>query len=133
MKKIIFSTIIVGIVLFLTNCHKIEPTKTVITALNESKIPMQNVKILIHAESSQSTPANVKIADSAYTNSKGQVEFDFSNIYKDGQAGVAVLDIKGTIKIANIDYEGFSYVQLESGLTNPATVIIAKKVVDSIP
>ena len=133
MKKIICFAFIVGIVLFLTNCHKIEPTKTIITALNESKVPMQYVKVLIHAESSQSTPANIKIADSAYTDSKGQVQFDFSNIYKDGQAGVAVLDIKGTITIGNVDYEGFSYVQLEAGVTKPATVIIAKKVVDSIP
>ena len=128
MKKIVLSIFSVVFVLVLTNCHKINPTKTVITAINDAKIPMANVKVSIHAQSTQGTPANGNLADSAYTNSKGQVEFDFSSIYKDGQAGVAVLDIKGEI-ISGIDtLEGFSYVQLQAGETSPATVQIRKKV-----
>jgi len=133
MKKIVFSLILVLATLIFTNCHKIEPTKTVVTALNESKIPLSNVKVTIRAQSTQGTPANGSLADSGVTNGSGQVAFDFSSIYKDGQAGVAVLDIKGEIVIGGVEYEGFSYVQLETGVTKPATIIIRKKIIDTTP
>jgi hypothetical protein len=109
------------------SCTKTGSTKTIVTAQTEAKVPMQNVKIVIHAQSSQGTPANGNLTDSAWTNSKGQVEFDFSNIYKDGQAGVAVLDLKGELISGADTLEGFSYVQLEAGVTKPATVVMRKK------
>jgi hypothetical protein len=133
MKKIVYSLILVAITFLFTNCRKIEPTKTIITAVNESKVPLANVKITIHAQSTQGTPANGNLSDSGVTNGSGEVAFDFSSIYKDGQAGVAVLDIKGEIVIGGVEYEGFSYVQLEAGITKSATVIIRKKVIETTP
>jgi len=131
MKKVLYSCILVAFTLLFSSCHKIEPTKTIITAVNESKVPLANVKITIHAQSTQGTPANGNLSDSGVTNGSGEVAFDFSGIYRDGQAGVAVLDIKGEIVIGGVEYEGFSYVQLEAGVTKSATVIIRKKVVDT--
>jgi hypothetical protein len=119
--------------LFFTNCEKIGPTKTIIQAVNEKKLPLANVKIVIRAQSTQGTPANGDLADSSFTNANGDVEFDFSSMYKDGQAGVAVLDIKGEVIIGNQEYEGFSYVQLEPGVTKSATVVIRKKVIEAAP
>ena len=133
MKNIFFYFIIVFTALFNTNCKKVEPTKTVIKAVNESKLPLANVKVVIRAQSTQGTPANGDLADSSVTNASGEVVFDFSSIYKDGQAGVAVLDIKGEIVIGGVEYEGFSYVQLETGVTKPATIIIRKKIIDTTP
>lgn len=133
MKKIVYSFILVAITFFFTNCHKIEPTKTIITAVNESKVPLANVKITIRAQSTQGTPANGNLSDSGVTDVSGEVAFDFSSIYKDGQAGVAVLDVKGEIVIEGVEHEGFSYVQLEAGVTKSATVIIRKKVEETTP
>jgi hypothetical protein len=130
MYKIVFSLFLVVLTLLFTNCHKVAPTKTIITAVNESKVPLANVKITIRAQSTQGTPANGNLSDSGVTDAKGEVAFDFSSIYKDGQAGVAVLDVKGEIVIEGVEYEGFSYVQLEAGITKSATVIIRKKVVE---
>ncbi len=133
MKKIYFSLFLIITALFFTNCEKIGPTKTIIQAVNEKKLPLANVKIVIRAQSTQGTPANGDLADSSFTNANGNVEFDFSSMYKDGQAGVAVLDIKGEVIIGNQEYEGFSYVQLEPGVTKSATVVIRKKVIDAAP
>lgn len=133
MKNIFFSLILIISTLFVTNCKKIGPTKTIIQAVNEKKLPLANVKVVIRAQSTQGTPANGDLADSSYTNTSGEVEFDFSSIYKDGQAGVAVLDVKGEVLIGNEEYEGFSYVQLEPGLTKSATVVIRKKVIEAAP
>ena len=133
MKKIYFSLILIITALFFTNCEKIGPTKTIIQAVNEKKLPLANVKIVIRAQSTQGTPANGDLADSSFTNANGNVEFDFSSMYKDGQAGVAVLDIKGEVIIGNQEYEGFSYVQLEPGVTKSATVVIRKKVIEAAP
>jgi hypothetical protein len=133
MKNIVFSSLLVLIALFVTNCKKIEPTKTIIQAVDEKKVPLSNVKVVIRAQSTQGTPANGDLADSSFTNASGIVEFDFSSIYKDGQAGVAVLDIKGETLIGGQEFEGFSYVQLEPGVTKSATVVIRKKVIDIVP
>ncbi len=133
MKKIYFSLFLIITALFFTNCEKIGPTKTIIQAVNEKKLPLANVKIVIRAQSTQGTPANGDLADSSFTNANGNVEFDFSSMYKDGQAGVAVLDIKGEVIIGNQEYEGFSYVQLEPGVTKSATVVIRKKVIEAAP
>ena len=133
MKNIFFSLILIISALFVTNCKKIGPTKTVIQAVNEKKLPLSNVKIVIRAQSTQGTPANGDLADSSYTNASGEVEFDFSSVYKDGQAGVAVLDVKGEVILGNVEYEGFSYVQLEPGVTKSAKVIIRKKVIAAAP
>ena len=133
MKKKYFSLILIITALFFTNCEKIGPTKTIIQAVNEKKLPLANVKIVIRAQSTQGTPANGDLADSSFTNANGDVEFDFSSMYKDGQAGVAVLDIKGEVIIGNQEYEGFSYVQLEPGVTKSATVVIRKKVIEAAP
>jgi hypothetical protein len=133
MKKIYFSLFLIITALFFTNCEKIGPTKTIIQAVNEKKLPLANVKIVIRAQSTQGTPANGDLADSSFTNANGDVEFDFSSMYKDGQAGVAVLDIKGEVIIGNQEYEGFSYVQLEPGVTKSATVVIRKKVIEAAP
>ena len=110
-----------------TNCHKIDPTKTVITAVNESKIPLANVNITIQASSTQSTAGNGNLTNYGKTDANGQIVFDYSSIYKDGQAGVAVLDILGNIVVGNDTLIGSSYVQLQAGQTEPATIILRKK------
>jgi hypothetical protein len=133
MKSIYFSLILIITALFFTNCEKIGPTKTIIQAVNEKKLPLANVKIVIRAQSTQGTPAKGDLADSSFTNANGEVEFDFSSMYKDGQAGVAVLDVKGEVLIGNQEYEGFSYVQLEPGVTKSAKVVIRKKVIEAAP
>ena len=128
MKATYFTATLITVLVLTISCNKTGPTKTIVTAQTEAKVPMQNVKIVILAQSSQGTPANGNLADSAWTNSKGQVEFDFSSIYKDGQAGVAVLELKGfLISGADTLLEGVSYVQLEVGVTKPATVVMRKK------
>jgi hypothetical protein len=127
MRKFNFSFCFITFILTIISCHKIEPTKTTITAVNETKVPIANVKVVIRAQPSQVVSAKGNLSDSAYTNAKGQVEFDYSSIYQDGQAGVAVLDITGVIITGNDTLEGASYVQLDAGITKPATVILRKK------
>jgi hypothetical protein len=128
MNKSLFLLSLVASLLVFTNCNTTGPTKAIVTATNENKVPMANVKVVIRAQSSQgnSVPANADLCDSAYTNSSGQVSFDFSKIYKDGQAGVAVLDIKGEYYPGADTLWGFSYVQLEAGVSKPATVVLRK-------
>lgn len=108
------------------SCHKIDPTKATITAVSEAKVPMANVWVVIRAQSTQGVPANGNLSDSAFTNAKGQIEFDYSEVYKDGQAGVAILDLNGIIISGADTLEGKSYVQLEAGSNKAATIIMRK-------
>lgn len=128
MKNIILVVSLLLSVTFFTKCHKIEPTKTIITAVNESKLPLANVKVKISAQASKDqVKASTGIkADSAYTNAKGQVEFDFSQLYKDGQAGVAILDVEGIIINGSDSLLGNTYVQLEAGITKSVTLTLSK-------
>ncbi|MEC7945682.1 MAG: hypothetical protein VX145_05875 [Bacteroidota bacterium] len=82
-------------ILFISNsCYKPKSTIATITVLNDSNnSPVSGATVRLFYD--DPTGINTSIINEQNTTSdEGVVNFDFSEYYKDGQAGFAVLDIE---------------------------------------
>ena len=82
-------------ILFISNsCYKPKSTIATITVLNDSNnSPVSGATVRLFYD--DPTGVNTSIINEQNTTSdEGVVNFDFSEYYKDGQAGFAVLDIE---------------------------------------
>lgn len=79
---------------FLNSCYKPDQTIAVIRVLdNNTNNPIENISVRLFFDDSNG--ANIPKYDIVKnTLSNGTVSFDFSDGYKDGQGGFAVLDIE---------------------------------------
>jgi hypothetical protein len=95
------------VVIFLTSllvssCNKIEETIATITIVNSFGSPVAGAEVRLYAVGSVDNDfiGEIRFDTTATTNGAGKVSFNFSEFYKRGQAGFAVLDIdasKGTL------------------------------------
>lgn len=78
----------------LNSCYKPDQTIAIIRVLdNNTNNPIENISVRLFFDNSNG--ANVPLYDVVkYTLSNGTASFDFSDGYKDGQGGFAVLDIE---------------------------------------
>tara|TARA_B100001115_G_C15813662_1_gene403710 strand:- start:414 stop:794 length:381 start_codon:yes stop_codon:yes gene_type:complete len=99
------------------SCYKPKSTIATITVLNDSNnSPVSGATVRLFYE--DPTAVNTSIIDvQNETTSEGIVNFDFSEYYKDGQAGFAVLDIE-----VNNTFVGV--VQIEERTTTEKTVYL---------
>ena len=99
------------------SCYKSKSTIATITVLNDSNnSPVSGATVRLFYE--DPTGTNTSIIDvQNETTSEGIVNFDFSEYYKDGQAGFAVLDIE-----VNNTFVGV--VQIEERTTTEKTVYL---------
>ena len=82
-------------ILFISHsCYKPKSTNATITVLNDSNnSPVSGATVRLFYD--DPTGVNTSIINEQNTTSdEGVVNFDFSDYYKDGQAGFAVLDIE---------------------------------------
>jgi len=125
-------TLLFFIVLFASfGCHKIQPTTATITVRGEDKLPLANIPVILNATPGDNSK---KAAYMPLTNinlisgSDGKVTYDFSSIFKGGQAGAAVIDIYASKIIGSDTLEGVSHVNLQPEKNNEAIVTIVKKI-----
>ena len=92
-RLFIISTIIICFS-SLNSCYKADQTIAIIKVLdNNTNEPIENISVRLFFDNS--TGANVPLYDIAKnTLTNGTTSFDFSQDYKDGQGGFAVLDIE---------------------------------------
>ena len=92
-RLFIISTIIICFS-SLNSCYKADQTIAIIKVLdNNTNEPIENISVRIFFDNS--TGANVPLYDiTKNTLTNGTTSFDFSQDYKDGQGGFAVLDIE---------------------------------------
>ena len=78
----------------LSSCYKPDQTIAIIRVLdNNTNNPIENISVRLFFDNSNG--ANVPLYDVVKnTLSNGTASFDFSDGYRDGQAGFAVLDIE---------------------------------------
>ncbi len=110
--------IVVLVVLsFSQSCYKTKSTIATITVLNNSNnSPVSGATVRLFYE--DPTGVNTSIIDEQNTTSDiGVVHFDFSEYYKDGQAGFAVLDIE-----VNNAFVGV--IQIEERATTEKTIYL---------
>lgn len=96
-KSIIFFSLfaLIGFVTF-SGCKKTKSTtaKIIVRDSENSVVPLAWVRVY----ATSSTPGTTKVPvinDSTQTNAVGEAYFNYDEIYKSGQAGVAVLNITG--------------------------------------
>tara|TARA_B110000037_G_scaffold214019_1_gene269300 strand:+ start:119 stop:490 length:372 start_codon:yes stop_codon:yes gene_type:complete len=92
-RLFIISTIIICFS-SLNSCYKADQTIAIIKVLdNNTNEPIENISVRLFFDNSSG--ANVPLYDiTKNTLTNGTASFDFSQDYKDGQGGFAVLDIE---------------------------------------
>ena len=91
------------LLIFMSSCYKVSNTTATITVTdkNGNNVP----GALVHVFPSPSQPSdppselNEDLDETKTTDNKGQVFFDYTEYYKDGQVGLFVLDIE-------VNYQG---------------------------
>lgn len=88
--------LLVGFAVFSSACNKDEPTVAVIIVQNEAGTLMEGVRVELFAQPAFPLNDPNRLNKETLTNAAGRAEFDFSEFYKKGQSGFAVLDIRAT-------------------------------------
>ena len=103
-------------------CNEIEDTVAVVYVQNSLGAPVQGAEVRLYAVGSgtQSYIGELRFDTTQVTNAAGSVSFNFSEYYKQGQAGFAVLDIEAT----KGSLTGIGIIKIEEELTNEQTVIM---------
>jgi hypothetical protein len=105
------------------SCKKTKETVAEVTVLNDSGSPVPGATVRLYGKPSPgSTNLNpIRFDTLGTTNGSGKVTFNFSDFYKKGQAGFAVLDIqvcKGTLA-------GTGIIKIQEETTNEESVTVA--------
>ncbi len=74
-------------------CNKEEPTRVAIIVTDEAGNPVSEAYVSLYAAPAFPLGDPNRLNKEAYTNAAGRADFDYSEFYKQGQAGFAVLDI----------------------------------------
>lgn len=91
------SLTLVAVALLFVDCNKEKPTKAFIKVVDSTDTPVAGVYVKLYGNPSMPiNPPPDRLDKEAYTNSSGVAEFDYTDEYKQGQAGFAVLDILAT-------------------------------------
>lgn len=124
MRNVFFSLALMATVaaLSLSSCHEVEETIANVVVLNDLGSPVQGASVRLYAFGSvdEDFVGEPRFDTTAVSNAAGQVSFNFSEFYVEGQAGFAVLDIEAT-KAA---LYGTGLIKIEEEKTNEATVYI---------
>ena len=113
---------IVASTMTLTSCVKEEPTFAVVHVVDANGDPVQGATVRLYGSPSQTPPPPNAIAldTTLITDATGTIAVDYSEEYKLGQAGFAVLDIEA--------YKGALYgvgiIKIEEQETTEVTIEI---------
>ncbi len=126
--KIFAVTLIVLLAFTISGCRKDKKTIATITVVSGTGAPVPGVTVKVYSSCSECPgPAGGPRFDTTtmssltqITNGTGKVSYDFSEFYKKGQAGFAVLDIKAT----KGNLIGSGIIKIEEETTSEETITI---------
>lgn len=84
---------LVAVVVVLDACNKVEPTKAIITVVDEDSHAVPGAFVKLYANPTYPLGDPSRLLKEGTTGADGRIVFDYSDFYKQGQAGFAVLDI----------------------------------------
>lgn len=120
MKLIGMTLLIVGLATSFASCKKEDPTVASIKVVNTSGEAISGAFVRLYGTSTEIPPRQNILDDTVYTNSDGVANFNYSDYFKLGQAGFAVLDI-------DVTYEseiGTGLIKIKEEKVNMETVIV---------
>ncbi|MFN0032165.1 MAG: hypothetical protein ACKVOR_08405 [Flavobacteriales bacterium] len=119
----LFTAMLVALVAVVAgSCKKDKETIATILIVNDDGEPVPGATVRLFSNPSETPPPPnaLRFDTLQVTNGTGKVTFDFSEFYKKGQAGFAVLDIeayKGSL-------QGDGIIKIEEETTTEETVVI---------
>lgn len=92
-KVLLCSLVAVALIPFTSSCNKEKDTVAIITVVDTGGHPVDSAYVKLFANLAYPIGDPSRLMREGLTDAKGQVEFDYTQQYKQGQAGFAVLDI----------------------------------------
>lgn len=120
--KALFATTLIFILgAGLSSCNKEKDTKAVILVQDTTGAPVAGAYVKLFANPMQPLQADFsRLTKEGNTGSDGRITFDYTEFYKRGQAGFAVLDI--TASKDTLTGEGI--IRIEEEQTNEETITL---------
>ncbi len=84
---------LVASIALLAACNKEKPTTAIITVQDEDGQLLPNAYVKLYANPTFPTGDPTRLTQEKMTDASGKATFDYTDFYKQGQAGFAVLDI----------------------------------------
>ncbi len=109
----------IGLMVF-SSCKKKQDTIAKIYILDADNNPVAGATVTLKGMSTITPSPPVNLTKTSTTNASGEAVFNFNDVYQEGQAGVAVLDIlasQGTLT-------GTGIIKIEQEVTSEETVFI---------
>lgn len=102
-------------------CNKEEDTKAIVTVLDSAGAVVNGAYVKLYANPVDPLQADfTRLTKEGTTGPDGKVVFDYSDFYKRGQAGFAVLDIMAT----KDSLSGEGIIRIEEEQDNEETVVV---------
>ncbi len=123
LKAIFAAAVLIILATGLGACNKEKATKATITVLDSASHAVAGAYVKLYANPTVPLQADFsRLTKEGTTGSDGKVEFDYSEFYKRGQAGFAVLDI-----LARKDsLTGQGIIRIEEEQNNAETVVVKR-------
>ena len=93
LKAILRTTVLTALVAAAIGCNKEKDTKAIIHVKDMDGHPLEGAYVKLYANIPYPLGDASRLKREGMTGSDGSVEFDYTQQYKQGQAGFAVLDI----------------------------------------
>ena len=116
LKRISFFALAIVLLSSLNSCYKKKDTIARITVLDSAGAAVPSAEVRLYYDD-DGNPDNNNIDQTATTNVSGTASFNFNEVYKAGQAGLAVLDIEVNGNFAGV-------IKVEAEMSNEKTVEI---------
>jgi len=94
MKKIVLFAFAATTLFSLTSCRKKMDTIAHIYVKDETNASVSNAMVVLYGTNTQSTPQQVAVFDTSYTNLNGLAVFNYNELYQLGQAVLQFLTSK---------------------------------------
>ncbi len=116
LKNTVFLLFVALIATSISSCYKEKKTTAVITVLDAANAPVPGATVkLYYKHATDSLGTDLRLDKEETTDASGKATFNYTEEFKSGQAGLAVLDIE-----VNGDILGI--IKIEEGKTNEETV-----------
>ena len=121
MKKIILGTLLFTLAIGVNSCRKEKDTNAIVTVLNSADLPVANAEVHLYCPATTCTSGILSESMDVIgtTGLDGKVTFNFTEQYKLGQAGFAVLDVE----ITSGTNTASGVIKIEEEVDNEQTII----------
>lgn len=117
---LVAAVVMTGLVFSSSGCRKEKDTIAKVYVYDTSNSPVSGATVRLRGEQTISPAPPVVLDKTSTTNSSGEATFNFNDVYKSGQAGVAVVNIDASYG----GMSGTGIIKVEQETTSEEAVFI---------